>query len=68
MAFFAEDAQQIAKRHIDAHRNNIGAWHHNIVNAMRAEPQDIAEHVTFARRDIIIRLGIRQRVFDVVAD
>ena len=46
-----EHAQQFAERDVLLHRDDVGARHHDVVDAALAQPEDVLEHPALVRRE-----------------
>ena len=62
-----EHANQLADRDILLHGDDVGARHHDALDAAFAQPQNILEHGRFFRRETGLRLLGGENVFEIGA-
>jgi hypothetical protein len=60
-----EHANQLADRNILLHGDDVGARHHDALDAAFAQPQNILQHGRFFRREAGLRLLGGENVFEV---
>ena len=68
MAGGAEQVEQVAQRRVGRHRHDIGPRHHGVVDADAVEAEHVLQHRPFLGREIRILDGLREGVFEVVAE
>ena len=68
MAGLADHAQDLAQRHVGADRDDVGARHHDVLDAQVVQAEDVAHHGALLGREDGIGAGVLQRVLNVVAD
>ena len=68
MAGLLEAREELAERDVDLDRLDVGARHHDVLDAHVAEPQDVGEHRPLFRREAAGGVVRGERLGEILAD
>src|SRR5215207_4935898 len=70
MAGCLKDREKVGKGDVEGNRDDVGAWHHDVVDPFAAQAENVAQHRPLLGREARLGIGARllQRVLEIVAD